>query len=325
MRWLGLDYGKKKVGLALTDESGRFPAPFAIWPNGADLAARVARLARERGVGAVVIGRSVDYRGEDNPIAAAAEVFARDLRASGLEVHWESEWLTTSEAARSPAGERERGVIDDRAAAIILRSFLDRQERHDPFPPARHGAWREWMIRQTGGRRGLAWLGVIAFAEAWFFPIPPDVALLPMAYREPRRWWRLALVTTLGSLVGGWFSYLVGWWAFDWLGAPLVALYGWESQMQVAAGWLTSNAFIATLVASFTPIPDKIFNLAAGLFQINFGVFSLAYALGRGARFFLVAAAGRWLGPVLAPWLIRRFNFLALGLGVLILLWIMFH
>ncbi len=334
MRLLGVDYGHKRVGLAITDESGRFPAPLAIWPTTPDLADRLAALARERSVGEIVIGQSSDYRGRDNPIMVGARRLAERLRQLDLTVQWEPEWLSTAEAGRGPAGEsgdRAAGAVDDRAAAIILRSFIDRRVAgvgilpspvvEPALPEPRSSPVKNWLLRQTLGRRGELWLAGWSFTESIFFPIPPDVGLLAMVWREPRRWWRLSLITTLASVAGGWASYLIGRFLFDSVGVYLVARYQLEADVMAVGEWLDSNAFVAVFVASFTPIPDKVANLLAGLWRINPLIFITALLLGRGVRFYLVAGLARWLGPRLMPRLNRRFNLVAALLGLLVIWW----
>ncbi len=126
MRYLGVDYGSKKVGLALSDEAGTMGFPHAILPNTPRLAEEVAALIEREGVGAVVIGESRDLAGGENPIAAEAHAFGDRLAAlASIPVSYESEVFTSAEARRvAPKGAR----VDASAAALILTSFLTRQK-----------------------------------------------------------------------------------------------------------------------------------------------------------------------------------------------------
>ncbi len=136
MRYLGIDYGSKKIGLALSDEAGAMGFPHKIIPNTPKLAEELCALIAKENVGAVVMGESKDFAGQDNPIAQEARTLAETLKTqAGVPVFFEPEALTSAEARRSQLREvksrapQERGPIDDRAAALILTSYLSRH--HD--------------------------------------------------------------------------------------------------------------------------------------------------------------------------------------------------
>ncbi|HVM59032.1 MAG TPA: Holliday junction resolvase RuvX [Candidatus Paceibacterota bacterium] len=131
MRYLGVDYGTKKVGLALSDEGGTMGFPHAIVPNASSLADDLLALIAKENVGAVVIGESRSLSGEPNPVAQAAHALGDALAArGGIPVFYESEVYTSAEARRAPAKEeksrspRVRADVDDSAAALILTSYL---------------------------------------------------------------------------------------------------------------------------------------------------------------------------------------------------------
>lgn len=127
MRYLGIDYGTKKVGLALSDEVGSMAFPESVVPNTKDLLPAVARLVAERGVEAIVVGESRDYKGAENPVHAPANAFAQELgEKTGLPVSFEPEFMTSVQA-RSLQG--DSGMIDASAAALVLQSFLDRTNK----------------------------------------------------------------------------------------------------------------------------------------------------------------------------------------------------
>ncbi len=145
MRYLGIDYGTKKIGLALSDEAGTMGFPHAIIPNDPRLLEAVRALITKEGVDAVVIGESRAFSGGDNPVAAAARTFGASLTAEcGVPVFYEAEMLTTQEARRAIDGAHPRHVadsarrtkspdareaVDASAAALILTSYLSRS--HD--------------------------------------------------------------------------------------------------------------------------------------------------------------------------------------------------
>jgi membrane protein YqaA with SNARE-associated domain len=139
-------------------------------------------------------------------------------------------------------------------------------------------------------------LGGLSFAESSFFPIPPDVMLAPMSLANPRRAWWFALITTLASVAGGLFGYLIGYFAFDLIEGWLQASRYWGAYEQAVA-WFEVWGFWAIFVAGFSPIPYKVFTIAAGVAHMVLLPFTLASLVGRGARFFLVAGLMAWGGP----------------------------
>ncbi len=141
-----------------------------------------------------------------------------------------------------------------------------------------------------------AWyLATLSFTESSFFPIPPDVMLAPMALAQPARAWRFAAITTVASVLGGLLGYLIGHFAFA-LAEPLIHQAGyWELYLR-AHDWFAHCGFWAVFIAAFTPIPYKMFTIAAGVISMALLPFVIASLIGRGARFFMVAALMRWGG-----------------------------
>lgn len=152
----------------------------------------------------------------------------------------------------------------------------------------------QW-VRHPHAERYLAGLG---FAESSFFPIPPDVMLAPMVLAKPARAWRLALITTVASLLGGVVGYLIGMFAFD-LVQPWIAGIGYQHKFDQVQVWFSEWGFWAIFIAGFSPIPYKVFTIAAGLVSMAFLPFVVASFIGRGARFFLVASLMRWGGEAM--------------------------
>ena len=143
-------------------------------------------------------------------------------------------------------------------------------------------------------------LGGLSFAESSFFPIPPDVMLAPMCLAKPAQWWRLALLTTLTSVLGGALGYFLGTWALEAL-MPWVEGMGWSDKLAIARHWFEQWGFAAVFVAGFSPIPYKVFTLAAGGMGMPFVPFLLASIVGRGGRFFLVGWLMARFGPAMEP------------------------
>ena len=140
------------------------------------------------------------------------------------------------------------------------------------------------------------YLAGLSFAESSFFPIPPDVMLAPMSLAQPARAWNFALITTIASVLGGLFGYMIGYFAFDAL-EPWIHKAGYWDNYLKAHAWFEEWGFWTVFVAGFSPIPYKVFTIAAGSLSMALGPFVLASAIGRGARFYLVAGLLAWGGP----------------------------
>ncbi|MDE1965998.1 MAG: Holliday junction resolvase RuvX [Patescibacteria group bacterium] len=146
MRYIGIDYGSKKIGIALSDERGSMGFPRGILPNTPRLVEELCALIREEGVGTAVFGESRTLAGGENPIAADARAFAKQLRErAGIPVFFEPEMYTSAEARRAPAKEGKsrkpatRENVDASAAALILTSYLNRKNQttgNSPQEPA---------------------------------------------------------------------------------------------------------------------------------------------------------------------------------------------
>jgi membrane protein YqaA with SNARE-associated domain len=142
----------------------------------------------------------------------------------------------------------------------------------------------------------LWWLFAIAFAEASFFPIPPDTLLIPMALAQPKKAFRLALVTTTGSVLGGALGYYIGYALLDRLAQPIIDFYHYHAAFAAFQAKFTEYGVWVILIKGLTPIPYKIVTIAAGAAAFNFPLFMGASVITRGARFFLEAVLLRKFG-----------------------------
>lgn len=133
-------------------------------------------------------------------------------------------------------------------------------------------------------------LAVMSFAESSFFPIPPDVLLIPMVLAAPTRAWRIALVCSVASVLGGIFGYMIGAYFFDVVGQPIVDFYSLQSAFERFQSLYNEFGAIIVSVAGFSPIPYKVFTIASGVTNLDLTTFIIASAVSRTARFFLVAA-----------------------------------
>lgn len=179
----------------------------------------------------------------------------------------------------------------------------------------------DWVLSWGETRYGVPALAILAFAEASFFPVPPDVLLMALALAAPLSSYRFALVATLGSVCGGALGYLLGWGAWDLIGeyfydyVPGITVVGFEQVGNLFAQY----DFWIIFAAGFTPIPYKIFTIAAGVFDLNFVIFMLASLVGRGMRFFLVALLFYYFGKPARKIIDKYFNLLSILLLILLL------
>lgn len=139
------------------------------------------------------------------------------------------------------------------------------------------------------------WLSFVSFIEAIFFPIPPDVMLIPMSMSKPEKATRYAIYTTVASVVGGMIGYAIGLYAFDWV-KGLITSWGMQANFETAQHWFETWGVAVVFLAGFSPIPFKVFTICAGVMQMAFLPFVATAAISRFARFILVAKLSAWGG-----------------------------
>lgn len=187
-----------------------------------------------------------------------------------------------------------------------------------------HHRLYDWVLKWSGHRHAQAALFLLALAEASFFPIPPDVLLIAMCLAVPSRSFRYFVIATAGSVTGGLIGYTIGWGAWQmieaWVFANLGVIGFTPEHFETVRHAYQGNAFLALFTAGFTPIPYKIFTVAAGVFKIPLPVFVLASILGRAGRFGLVAMLIRWVGPSVKPFIERYLGWLTLAFVALLIL-----
>ena len=137
------------------------------------------------------------------------------------------------------------------------------------------------------------YLAIVSFIESSFFPIPPDVMVIPMVISKKNDFIKIFLITTIFSVLGGMFGYLIGAFFFEF-GAHIMSFYGYEDKLsKIKENLVNSNGFYAWLgvlfLAGFTPLPYKVFTIASGLIGFNFLIFVLISLISRGLRFFIVS------------------------------------
>lgn len=179
----------------------------------------------------------------------------------------------------------------------------------------------QWVLSWAETSWAIPALVLLAFAEASFFPIPPDVLLMTLSLSRPLLAWRYALAATLGSVSGGVLGYMIGYslwsltsgWFYAYVPGFTPELFGRVGEL------FARYDFWTVFVAGFTPIPYKVFTIAAGAFDINLPIFVLASLVSRALRFYLVAAILRHYGERARIFIERYFNVLTLVAMILLL------
>ena len=183
------------------------------------------------------------------------------------------------------------------------------------------------LLSAAKHRHANKYLAVVAFSESSFFPIPPDVMLIPMVLAKPNEWWRIALTCTLFSVIGGIAAYFVGFFLFQLVALPLLEFYNYQDKIlefnEMYHNWGGWVVFLAGL----TPFPYKIITIASGMTQLNLALFIALSVLSRGLRFFAVSVLLYHFGDRIRALLEKYFGLITLlaGSGVLLIyVWLKF-
>ena len=178
----------------------------------------------------------------------------------------------------------------------------------------------ETLLAWAKHRFAKYYLAAVSFAESSFFPIPVDVMLAPMVLARPTKWFSLALITTIFSVLGGVFGYFIGVFFFDAYGAQILNYFNAHDTFEQIKPSYHEHGLWIILLAGFTPIPYKVFTIASGVLGIALLPFVVLSVIGRGARFFLVAGLVRLGGERLENTIhehVERLGWLAIALVVI--------
>ena len=180
------------------------------------------------------------------------------------------------------------------------------------------------------------YLAIVSFVESSFFPIPPDVMIIPMVISKKNDFIKIFLITTFFSVLGGMLGYLIGAFFFDF-GSQIMSFYGYENKLSnIKENLVNSDGFYAWLgilfLAGFTPLPYKVFTIASGLISFNFFIFIFISLVSRGLRFFIVSYLSYKFGNLFTEFMEKHGSkwFTIIGLiiviiGILIYLIIKFY
>jgi len=177
----------------------------------------------------------------------------------------------------------------------------------------------DWVLHWADTKYGTLALVLVAFSESSFFPIPPDVLLIPLSLSKPKKAFYYAGLTTLFSVLGAIGGYLIGLWLMDTVGYPILQFYSATDKFGMVALYYNKYNALAVGIAGFTPIPYKVFTIAAGACRINFPIFLIASIVSRGARFFIVATLLHFFGAKAKIFIDKHFNLLSLIFAILLI------
>ena len=164
----------------------------------------------------------------------------------------------------------------------------------------------DWTVDKAESPYALMILAVIAFAESSFFPIPQEALMIPMIVAAPHRAWLVAGVATAASLAGAMLGYLIGYVFYDSIGIQLLEFYGKADRYDEFQALYVDHGVLAVAIGAITPFPFKVTTIVSGLLQMNFVSFAIVCLLGRGFRFFLIAALLRRYGTPVRAFIERR-------------------
>ncbi len=170
----------------------------------------------------------------------------------------------------------------------------------------------KWTMTKSTGRGAPWFLGLISFSESSFFPIPPDIILIPMVLAKRTRAFFFAFICTLSSVFGGMFGYFIGLFLFNSIGLILINFYNLNESVNEFKNYYNLYGSWIVIIAGFTPFPFKVITITSGLFQLNFIIFIICSLLSRGARFYIVTALLYFYGDKIKIFIDKYFNILTI-------------
>lgn len=171
-----------------------------------------------------------------------------------------------------------------------------------------------WTLRLANHRHAVPAMAAVSFAESSFFPIPPDVVLIPIVLQNRERAYRIAAVCTVASVLGGMLGYLIGYGLMHSIGEWLIRVYGMGDGIATFQQTFQDYGAAIILLKGLTPIPFKLVTIAAGIAQMNFGLFVLTAVVTRGFRFFLIAFLLKRYGEPVQAFIERRLTLIGWAL-----------
>jgi len=177
-----------------------------------------------------------------------------------------------------------------------------------------------WVLSWAHSKYSTVALAILAFAESSFFPVPPDVLQIALSLSKPKKSFFYAFISGAFSVLGGILGYFIGLMLYESVGKIIIESLGYQQAFLQVGEMYKNNAFLAILAAAFTPIPYKVFTIAAGVWKVGLLPLMMASLVGRFARFFIVATLIYIFGEKVKTFIDKYFNLLSLALFILIVL-----
>ena len=177
----------------------------------------------------------------------------------------------------------------------------------------------DWIIGLSGGKHALACLFAISFIESSFFPIPPDIMLIPMILATPRKAWKIAGVCTVASVIGAYLGYIIGVYFFQLIAEPLLNFYGYLEKFNDFKKLYEEYGAWIVFGAGITPFPYKIITIASGVVHLNLLIFTVASIIARGLRFFVIAWLLKTYGEKMRTFIEKNLGWLSILFLILLI------
>ena len=169
----------------------------------------------------------------------------------------------------------------------------------------------DWTLLKSSHPKASWFLSFFAFVESSFFPIPPDIILIPMIIAKRTKAWSYAFICTISSVLGGLAGYCIGYFFFNSIGILILEYYGLIDQFSAFEKYYIQYGIWIVLGAGFTPFPFKFITIASGVFGLNVFLFTIVAIIARGLRFYLLAFFLKLFGQVIEQLINKYFNILA--------------
>ena len=174
----------------------------------------------------------------------------------------------------------------------------------------------DWTMAKAASKDATAWLAAVSFAESSFFPLPPDLLLVPMVIANRRAWWRLAAICTLASVVGGIAGYMIGYFLYETVGRWVIDFYHLTDKFEAMRQTFVEYGAEILIIKGMTPIPYKLLTITAGVAHLDLWVFIGASIISRSIRFFLVAALLYAFGEPIRAFIEKRLTLVTSAFAV---------
>ena len=176
----------------------------------------------------------------------------------------------------------------------------------------------EKVLDLSARPNAMFWLIAVAFAESSFFPIPPDIMIIPMVLATPQKAWKIAGYAMMASVIGGYFGYAIGMFGYEVIAKPLIAFYGYTESFEKFCNYYHEWGAWIVFFAGLTPFPYKVITITSGVLGLNIWVFGVASILARGIRFFVIAFLLKRYGAPMKVFIEKNLGMLTIVFVVLL-------